>query len=274
MKTLIDALTMILPVIYGGLVWLYAKNFFTDAPLHKNVQAFFVIPAVVLHACYLIVRTEAFDHVPITTMYEIMSLISFAIFIVYLIIEYMIKVKGTGFFIITLSFIFQIISSLFIEDLLEVKPVLRSKLLGTHVSSALVGYVGLALAAVYGFLYIMLYRNIKAKRFNAFYTKLPNLEILEQMTSISIAIGFVFLGIAIAVGMIWLPHAFEHFSYFDPKLVITVCIWILYGIGLLAKRYSGLKGRRFMILAIAGFIVSFFSLTVGNLYFSNFHNFY
>lgn len=274
MKTLINTLTLILPFIYGGLVWLYAKNFFTDTPLHKNVQKFFVIPTALLHAFYLALRTEVFDHVPITTIYEIMSLISFAIVVVYIIIEYMIKVKGTGFFIITLSFIFQIISSLFIEDLLEVKPVLRSKLLGTHVSSALIGYVGLALAAVYGFLYIMLYRNIKAKRFNAFYTKLPNLEILEQMTAISIAIGFVFLGIAIAVGIIWLPRAFEQFSYFDPKLVITICIWILYGAGLLAKQYSGLKGRRFMILAIAGFVVSFFSLTVGNLYFSNFHNFY
>lgn len=274
MKTIIDFLTVILPFLYAFLVWAYAKNFFKDSTGQTNLQTVVLLPLLAVHALYLVLRTAAFDHVPITTIYEIMTLIAFAIAVVYVIIEYVIKVKGTGFFILLLSFLFQFISSLFIEDLLEVKPVLRNRMLGTHVSSALIGYVGLAMAAMYGFLYIMLYHNIKAKRFNSFYTKLPNLEILEQMTVISIVIGFIFLGIAIAVGIVWLPKAFEKFSYFDPKLVATVIIWLCYGIGLLAKRFIGLRGRRFMILAIAGFVVSLFSLTVGNMYFSEFHNFY
>ncbi|MFA6542662.1 MAG: cytochrome c biogenesis protein CcsA, partial [Bacteroidota bacterium] len=233
-----------------------------------------LIPAIFLHAVYLFLRTEEFDHPPITTIYEIMTLISFAIAVVYVMIEFVINVKGTGFFILLLSFLFQLISSIFIADLLEVKSVLRNKFLGVHVSSALIGYVGLALAAMYGFLYLMLYHNIKAKRFNAYYTKLPNLEILERMTTISITIGFIFLGIAIAIGMVWLPKAFEKFTYLDPKLLITICIWVIYGIGLMAKRYKGLTGRRFMMLAISGFVVALISLTFGNLYFTDFHNFY
>lgn len=274
MNTILDLLTVLLPILYGILVWQYAKDFFNNVALHKHIQTFLLIPTVLLHLVYLIIRTEMFDHIPITTIYEIMSIIAFGVAVVYIIIEYAINVKGTGVFILLLSFIFQVISSLFIEDLLEVKEVLRNKLLGTHVSSALIGYVGLAIAAMYGFLYIMLYHNIKAKRFNAYYLKLPNLEILERMTTISITIGFIFLGIAIAVGMVWLPRAFETFSYYDPKLIVTVCIWALYGIGLFARKYYSLRGRRFMILAIVGFGISFFSLTIGNLYFTSFHNFY
>lgn len=274
MRPIIDVLNILLPLLYALIVWMYAKNFFKDAPLHKNLQSYFLIPAILLHALYLFLRTEEFDHPPITTIYEIMTLISFAIAVVYVIIEFVINVKGTGFFILLLSLLFQLISSIFIADLLEVKSVLRNKFLGIHVSSALIGYVGLALAAMYGFLYLMLYHNIKAKRFNAYYTKLPNLEILERMTTISITIGFIFLGIAIAIGMVWLPKAFEKFSYLDPKLLITICIWVIYGIGLMAKRYKGLTGRRFMMLAISGFVVALISLTFGNLYFTDFHNFY
>ncbi len=274
MNTIIDGLTILLPFLYGLLVWLYAKDFFKNIPLHKNVQSFVLIPTIVVHFIYLVLRTAAFDHVPITTMFEIMSIISFGVAVVYILIEYTINVKGTGVFILFLSFLFQVISSLFIEDLLEVKQVLRSRLLGTHVTSALIGYVGLAIAAMYGFLYLMLYHNIKAKRFDSYYLKLPNLEILERMTTVSITIGFIFLGISIAVGIVWLPNAFEDFSYFDPKLVITVCIWALYGAGIFAKRFNGLRGRRFMMLAIVGFMISFFSLTIGNLYFRSFHNFY
>lgn len=274
MNLIIDILNIILPVLYGSLLWLYARYFFNDVPLHKNTRLFLLIPTIIIHLLYIMFRTSEFDHVPITTIFEIMSIIAFGIAVVYLSIEYAINVKGTGVFVLLLSFLFQLISSLFIEDLIEVKQVLRNKLLGTHVSSALIGYVGLALAAMYGFLYIMLYHNIKAKRFNAYYKKLPNLEILERMTTISITIGFVFLGIAIAVGIVWLPNAFESFSYFDPKLVITLGIWLMYGIGIAAKKYSSLQGRRFMLLAILGFVVSFFSLTVGNMYFTSFHNFY
>ncbi|MFA6456979.1 MAG: cytochrome c biogenesis protein CcsA [Bacteroidota bacterium] len=274
MNTIIDLLTILLPVFYALLVWLYAKDFFRDQPLHHNIRPMLLIPTITIHFLYLILRTIAFDHMPITTIFEIMSIISFGVAVVYVSIEYVINVKGTGVFVLFLSFLFQIISSFFIEDLIEVKQVLRSRLLGTHVTSALIGYVALAIAAMYGFLYIMLYHNIKAKRFNTYYLKLPNLEILERMTTISITIGFIFLGIAIAVGIVWLPSAFEQFSYFDPKLVITVCIWILFGVSILAKRYYGLRGRRFMMLAIVGFMIAFFSLTIGNLYFTGFHNFY
>ncbi|MFA6468452.1 MAG: cytochrome c biogenesis protein CcsA [Bacteroidota bacterium] len=274
MNTIIDIFNILLPILYAMLVWFYAKDFLGNQPLHKNIRALLLFPTVAIHLIYLTLRTAAFDHVPITTMFEIMSIISFGVAVVYVSIEYAINVKGTGVFILFLSFLFQIISSLFIEDLIEVKQVLRSRLLGTHVTSALIGYVGLAIAAMYGFLYIMLYHNIKAKRFSTYYLKLPNLEILERMTTISITIGFIFLGIAIAVGIVWLPSAFEQFSYFDPKLVITVCIWILFGVSIMAKRYYGLRGRRFMVLAIAGFMIAFFSLTIGNLYFTDFHNFY
>jgi ABC-type transport system involved in cytochrome c biogenesis permease subunit len=274
MNSIIDLLTIVLPFLYGIVVWAYAKKFFKDVPEHRNFQPFFLIPTVMIHGIYLFLRTIEFDHVPITTVFEIMTMISFSIVVVYLIVEYTINVKGTGFFILLLALLFQIISSLFIEDLLEVKQVLRNRMLGFHVFSAIIGYIALGMGAIYGFLYIMLYHNIKAKRFNVVYSKLPNLEILERMTAVSIGIGFVFLGIAIAVGIVWLPSAFETFSYFDPKLILTVCIWAFYGAGLLAKQFSGLQGRRFMLLAIIGFAVSFLSLTFGNIYFTEFHNFY
>ena len=76
------------------------------------------------------------------------------------------------------------------------------------------------------------------------------------------------------MGLIWLPRAFEHFSYFDPKLIGTVFIWAMYGVGLGAKKTIGWQGRKIMILSIIAFAISFFSLTIINVYFSAFHKFY
>lgn len=227
-----------------------------------------------LHALYLVWRTIQFDHPPITTVFEILTLLAFSIALVYLFIELRSKAKGTGYFILNIAFFFQLGSSLFIQDLLEVPEVLRSNLLGLHVSTALFGYSAITISATYGFLYLMLYHEIKANQFGVIYKKLPNLETLERMSFSSFKLAFLFLGLAILVGFVWLPKANVEFSYTDPKLTGTLAIWALYGIGIIAKRSGGWKGRRVMILSICGFVVSLFSMTVVNVFFSEFHKFY
>jgi ABC-type uncharacterized transport system permease subunit len=274
MKTVVDAFTIALPVLYFWTVWAYAKAFFKDSVFAKRVKTPLLLATLVIHLAYLLMRTVLFNHPPITTIFEIMSIISFSIAAAYAVIEFQTKVKNTGYFILILAFLFQTFSSCFIENLSEVKPILRSNLLGIHVSSALLGYAAIAISAVYGFLYLMLYHHIKSSRFGVIYTKLPNLETLEKMSMVSIVIGFSFLTIAISVGLIWLPRAFEHFSYFDPKLIGTVFIWAMYGVGLGAKKTIGWQGRKIMILSIIAFAISFFSLTIINVYFSAFHKFY
>jgi len=226
------------------------------------------------HMIYLIARTIEFGHPPITNIYEILSVLSLTTALSYLAIEIITKVKSTGYFVLVISFFFQLLSTALIQEVTNVNPVLKSNLLGFHVVSALLGYSAFAISAVYGFLYIMLYHHIKSNRFGVIYDNLPDLEKLERMATVSVITGFILLTVAIIVGLVWLPKAFEHFSYFDPKLVGTIVIWFMYGIGLFAKRSIGWQGRRIMILSIVGFVVAMLSLTVVNVFLSGFHNFY
>jgi HemX protein len=86
--------------------------------------------------------------------------------------------------------------------------------------------------------------------------------------------GFILLTVAIVVGFVWLPKAFDTFSYADPKLIGTVFIWVLYATGLAANKIARWQGKRIVWLSILGFIVSFFSMTIVNMFFSGFHKFY
>ena len=228
---------------------------------------------ILFHLLYLAERTIAFDHPPVTNIFEILTVLAFSVAVAYAFIERRSRAKETGYFILNISFLFQLGSSLFIKDLLEVPEVLRSSLFGLHVSSALLGYSAMTISAVYGFLYLMLYHEIKANKFGVIYQKLPNLETLERMSFIAIAMAFVLLTVAIVMGFIWLPKAFTDFSYGDPKLIGTLLIWGLYGIGIIAKKSGGWKGRKVMILSICGFVFSVFSMTIINMFFSGFHRF-
>ena len=146
--------------------------------------------------------------------------------------------------------------------------------LGFHVSAALLGYTGISLAAVYGLLYLMQYHEIKSSRFGVVYSRLPDLETLETMSHRAEIFGFVTLSVAMMIGLFWLPRVFREFSYFDPKLVGTFAVWVLYAIGLMAKRTLGWQGRKTMILSLVGFAFVFLSMTVTNIYLSSFHTFH
>jgi len=272
--TLIAIANWLLPFLYAATVWAYAKAFFRNSPSAKKVKTTFLVITLACHFGYLVVRTAVLEHPPITNIYEILSVLGFTTALSYLLIEFITKVKSTGYFVLIISFFFQLVSTLLIHELPNVNPVLRNNLLGFHVTSALLGYSAFALSAVYAFLYIMLYHHIKSNQFGVVYDNLPDLEKLERMATVSVLSGFILLTVAIIVGVVWLPRAFQHYSYLDPKLVGTTVIWLMYGIGLLAKRSIGWQGRKIMVLSIVGFAVTILSLTVVNVFLSGFHNFY
>ncbi len=270
----VDIFNIVLPILYFLTVGTYGRAFFSDALWAKQLKTKLLSITVTLHAVYLIARTAAFDHPPVTTIFEIFSVLAFSVAATYLFIEVRSHRKETGYFIINIAFFFQTASSIFIRDINQVPEILRSNLFGIHVTAALLGYAAITIAGAYGFLYLMLYHEMKASRFGVIYKKLPNLETLERMTMTATRMAFVLLGTAIVFGLVWLYHVFSTLYFADPKLIGTVLIWALYGIILAARRSSGWKGRKVMMLSIVGFAVSIFSLTIINIFFSGFHKFY
>lgn len=228
---------------------------------------------ILVHFTYLLFRTIAFNHPPVTTIFEILTVLAFAVALAYALIERQSKAKETGAFILSISLVFQLISTTFIRDLVEVPEILRSSLFGLHITSALLGYASITISAVYGALYLMLYHEIKRNRFGVIYKKLPTLETLERMNFIAITLAFSFLTFAILAGYVWGQQVFSNFSAADPKLLGTVILWLLYGVGLVARLRGILRGRTIMALSIVAFIIALFSMSIINLFFSGFHRF-
>ena len=273
MHLLIDFVEIFLPLLYFVTIWVYARAFFSGSAGARQLTSPLLIFLVFVHFTYLLMRTIEFGHPPITNVFEILSNIAFCITVAYTYIEFRTKVRGTGYFILMLPFFFQLTSSFFIKGFVEVPDMLRSNILAVHVTSALLGYAAITISAAYGFLYLMLYHEIKSTRFGVIYKRLPNLEVLERMSFVGILFGFLMLTIAIVFGYIWLPRASISFSYTDPKLIGTFAIWFVYAVGLTAKKVAGWHGRPLMVLSMFGFAFAMFSMTIINMFFSEFHKF-
>jgi HemX protein len=249
-----STLNYILPILYFSLVWAYGKAFFADQLWAKRAKTPLLICTLAFHVLYLAVRTILFQHPPVTTVFEIFSVLAFSVTATYCIIELRSHRKETGYFILNIAFFFQLVSSL--------------------VSCALIGYAASTIASAYSVMYLMLYHEMKASRFGVIYKKLPTLESLERMTMTAIKLVVALLGVAICFGIVWLHHVYQNAHYDDPKLIGTVIVWMMYGFLVIAKKYFGIQGRKVMILSIAGFLISIFSMTIINIFFSGFHKFY
>jgi ABC-type uncharacterized transport system permease subunit len=145
----------------------------------------------------------------VTSVFELLCVLGFSLALAYIVIEYLTKIKNTGFFALVISSLLVLVASLFSRDIYGFEyDVLKNELLAFHVTFALVGYSALALSAIYGLLYITLYHKLRTKTFDTVYKNLPNLETIESMLHKSTLVGFVALTFVIIFGFIWLPKAF------------------------------------------------------------------
>ncbi|MCL4510781.1 MAG: cytochrome c biogenesis protein [Bacteroidetes bacterium] len=269
----VDLLKISLPVLYLFTIFLYGLAFFLDEQFGIRNRTRFLIATLIVHLIYLLSRTLLTGHPPVTSVFEIMSVVSFTIGVAYLYIEMRSHVKDTGMFILTLAFLFEVVSAAFIKDYVHVNPVLKSSVLGLHVASAMLGYSALAISAVYGGLYLMMYHEIRSSRFGIVYRKLPDLQTLEKLSYVSIVLGFIFLSIVILIGYVWLPKTIDDFRYADPKLIITDIVWAIYFVALLSKRAMRWTGRTVVIASILGFCLTVVSMVIVNVFLPSFHNF-
>ncbi len=271
MQNSINALNILLPTLYV-LSWaLYALLFFRNDPFAERMAPVLLLATGGLHALDLGLRAIYFRHFPIATVFEAFSVLAFAVLVVYLIIEWRTQVRTTGMFIVAIVFIFQLVSSAFITSPTNFSDLLSEPTFVLHASTAVLGYSGMAISAIYSLLYLMLFYDIKKQRFGIIYKQLPSLEVLGSFTYRAATLGFLFLTVAMALGLALLVQVFGTYWKWDPKLAVTFMAWIIYSLCVVAKKLWGWSSRRVAFVSLAGFAVILFSLVVINLFLTSFH---
>ena len=188
MDATIRLLNTMLPMLYALAVVAYAVDFFREDPFAARAARVLMETILVLHALFIGLRTALYEHVPLASTAEVMTTVAFALALVYLFVEWRSKVRKTGMFLISFSFVFQTVSSAFISNR-SFPGVLRSPLFALHTVTAVLGYTAFAASAVYGLLFLLLYHELKKSRFGLVYERLPPLEVLARMSLGAVAFG-------------------------------------------------------------------------------------
>lgn len=276
---ILGSLLHLLPVLYGIAFFDYLLVFLTEDKTVRRLARPLLFAAVGLNLLFLLGYTVYFEHVPLVSVYQVFGAIGFSLAVTYLWVESRTETPYTGPFILFLVMVFQIVNAEAPSLEPDFDRVLESPIFGFHVSSAVLGYSAFAAAAVYGLLYLLLYRQMRGKRFGLVFRRLPSLDILERMNFYASVVGVTFLGLGIILGAVWgIREAQREYSPYgldrpDAKVITAIATFVIYGLNVLGRRFRGWRGKQLAYTSLFGFILVLFSVLGVNFFFPTFHRF-
>ncbi|HVR30091.1 MAG TPA: cytochrome c biogenesis protein CcsA [Thermoanaerobaculia bacterium] len=274
MERLLEAAIVLLPVAYLLVAVDYGFLFFSSRSLSPRSASLGLRAVLLLHLAYLVLLTLRWQQLPAANLSQGLSIVAFSVIAVYAIVEWMGNERSTGFWLVSIAFFFSLLSSVLAGSTPPQHELLHNPIFFGHAVLALLGYASFAVAASYGFLFLRLYRELKAGKFSLFFGKLPPLEVLERMMSGALLVGFIALTGAVVTGLVWAREVLPGQWLGDTKIVATLATWTLYAGALLLRRLRRWQGREVAIASLAGFATVLFSFFAVNLWFSDFHSFH
>lgn len=278
MLTTLSVLNGLLPVGYLAALLGYLVVFVQpDSRLARPVTAVTGL-MVVIHGAYLVLSGFAYGHVPLANTWESMTFVAFAVALVYLVLEWQTRERATGAFLLAGVLFLQILSTAFISHSRDVPDILRSSMFGIHVTTALLGYVALAVSAIYGVMYLIQYRQLKQKHVGLLFQRLPNLETLSRLNVRALGLGWLGLTVAILAGTAWAitlgrSGELEVNLLLDPKFLMTLGLWVVYGICLAGLYVLRWPKNTLATLTVVAFALMLASSLMVTLVIPSFHDF-
>ncbi len=249
----LQVLAVTLPLAYATAAASFALG--RDGTARWSLRA-----ALVLHACDFALRSTRVEHFPIVDLWTVVSACAFATAALWAIVARDAAHTGSGGLVLGLVAALQLAAS----SSVHLDPVPRPSGMGplqiTHVATSCVALAALFLSGLHGILWLALFRSIRVRRFSAFFERLPNLDTLAKMTRRAALLGFLGLSVGLNVG-IGLAHAENApgFAYRHPEVLVSLVLWLHFGVVAFSQRIPGLGARRASWAAAGGLAVALLS---------------
>jgi len=252
--------------IYFGSAIFYVFRMVTGKEFWGPLASWSALAGLITQTAGLILRwfesyKMGIGHAPLSNLYESLIFFAWTIVFLYLIVEWRIKSRTIGAFVIPFAFLSMAFASFSPNINTRIQPLipaLQSNWLISHVITCFFGYAAFAIACGLGFMYLLKGLE-KGENSGPFLRFLPRREILDELTYHSVVIGFIFLTLGIITGSVWAYSAWGSYWSWDPKETWSLITWLIYAAMLHSRFLRGWKGKRMAIMSIIGFVSVLFT---------------
>ena len=166
------------------------------------------------------------------------------------------KTTSQGLFIFPLAFLMTFGSAIAQRPPEFGSPMVRSGWIFTHVAMLLVGYAALFLSFIASLLYLLQSRSLKSKQPSGIVSRMPALQVVDELGYRSLLWGFPFMTIGLIVGSAVAQQQFGASYFTDPKVLLSLLMWGVYMVLLYTRWNSGWRGRKAAYLATFAFLAA------------------
>lgn len=210
-------------------------------------------------------------HIPISNLYEVFVLFCLITALLYLHYEQKLNTRQLGGFVLlvinaAVGFILWYTFDRQAHNIQPLVPALQSYWMKIHVPANFVGYGAFSLAAMVASAYLLASKGILSSR-------LPSLDVLDDLMYKAIAVGFAFFTIATILGAMWAAEAWGGYWSWDPKETWALIVWLNYAAWLHLRMVKGLRGPLLAWWALIGLIVTSFAFLGVNMFLSGLHSY-
>lgn len=208
--------------------------------------------AAVFHFVSIVEQGIVANRCPITNFYETLSMCGFLIAVLFLFVQWRYRAASLGAFIFPLVFMMTLVAGLGNPVSEWSSPEVRNAWLTAHIVLVLLGYAALVFAAVAALLYLAQERRLKRKKKRGgILDRVPPLATLDDLITKSMALGFVFITLAVIFGATWAFIELKTRWLGEPKIVISFLTWGMYLVMVFFRVTAGWRGRKAAFLAVA-----------------------
>src|SRR5579863_3498850 len=199
------------------------------------------------------------------------SLLAFFSMTFFMIVYAIYQTPSPGVVVFPIVFFLTFVAAIDQQPILLTQYVSHKGWLVAHIILIFTGYAALLLSFGASLLYLLQERRLKAKKSSSLISFLPALEVIDQIGYRSLLLGFPFMTLGLLTGSIVAVTTYGRVDFLDPKILLSVLMWVVYMIMVFTRWNSGWRGRRAAILASFAFVAALAAWAAN--YFSAIHRF-
>ncbi|NPA41556.1 MAG: cytochrome c biogenesis protein CcsA [Aquificae bacterium] len=219
----------------------------------KSLPTLSLLLSFILYALYFFQRYFSTGHFPVGDVYSMVSLMGNLLVVIFVVVNLGLK-RNIGDFGLIVAFIGFLTTFLG----LPAKEVgYKNPFYVYHILSAAVAYASLILAGASSLIKFAVEKKLKAKHIGGF--MIP-VNLLRKMERILLNLGFIFLTLTLIFGSLWAKDYLGRHWINDPKLILTLGLWLYYAVLVHLNLIKGLKPSQLSFLSMVGFVFVLASL--------------
>jgi len=238
-----------------------------------------ILSKVALQAAYLgmvlhfVSLTEAVvetGQLTLASVHNSESLLALLIMVVFMLVYLVYKTTCPGSVVFPIVFLLTFVAATGQQPLV-LTPVAAKGWLVAHILMIFAGYAALFLSFGASLLYLLQERALKTKNSGGMFSRLPALQVIDDIGYRSLMLGFPFMTLGLVLGSVVAESTYGRVDFLDPKILLSVLMWVVYLLMVYMRLSAGWRGRRAALLASAAFVAAIVAWAAN--YFSGMHRF-